>query len=549
MAAGWTTEYPFAFITGSSRYDIPFSIKLDTEPLTADKREFYRVSYNPPIWGDTEYYNYTVNKISGAADLYYAVVYNVIDDSSSGSSFSVSVILCSSAAFVASVNNGVKYVNNAYRDTENRVTGNGTYTYDGNTVYYYIYNTTLSASKNESVTTTFNWHNSTKLSNNDWRVYYNTAEKYFAWLIAYGDNAHTNNPYNRPPEDEFPRGGTGTWDNHSDVVDIDPLPAGAWGQGFVSVYNPTNAQLQNFATQLWREDLRNEWKDIFPNGGVTSGIVNCITIPIQPDVTSSAQIHVGGVGIPNTEAAVLLNRFKIVDFGVAPIKYTKEYFSGFQDYLCTKIGIYLPYIGWEQLVPEMVINCQLGLKYKIDCFTGDFIAILTTYREDKFSYRGISYTFNGNCATQVLVTSQSGGSSASIISSAISGLSALGGNLVAGNMAGAVISGAASMNSIVAENSKHSFALKGGLNGSKGQLAYQRPYLMITRPIMEDGVGNNYFDLCGIPSNDYSKIGHCSGFTKAFAVKINSNDFNNATDEEINAIVDLLKEGIFCKLG
>ena len=548
MAAGWTTEYPFAFITGSSRYDIPFSIKLDTEPLTADKREFYKISYNPPIWGDTEYYNYTVNKISGNADLYYAMVYNVLDNSSSNFSFSMSVILCSSATFVASINNGVKYVGYNYSDNENRVTSDGAYEYDGNTVYYYIYNVTVSPSTTEGVTPTFNWHNSTKLSNNDWRVYYNTAEKYFAWLIAYGDNAYTNNPYNRPPVDELPRGGTGTWDEHSDVIDIDPLPSGAWGQGFVSVYNPTNAQLQNFATQLWREDLRNEWKDIFPNGGVTSGIVNCITIPIQPDVTSSAQIHVGGVGIPNTEAAVLLNRFKIVDFGVAPIKYTREHFGGFQDYACTKIGIYLPYIGWEQLAPEMVINCQLGLKYKIDCFTGDFIAILTTYREDKFSYRGISYTFNGNCATQVPITSQSGGSGASIISSAISGISSVIGGIASGNVGSAIAGGAQAANSIIAENSKHSFSLAGGLTGSKGQLSYQRPYLCINRPIMEDGVGNQYFDLCGIPSNDYSHIDPCSGFTKAFAVKINSDDFKDATEEEITAIVNLLKEGIFCTL-
>lgn len=549
MATGWSTQYPFAFITGSSRYDIPFSIGLDPTPLTSDKREFYKVSYAPPLWGDTEYYSYTVNKISGNADLYYAVVYNILGDSSSGTSFNVSVILCSSATFVASINHGVKYVNHDYSDSETRVSNPYQYTYDGKTVYYYIYNYTLSSAKNEGVITTFDWHSSTKLNNNDWAVYDNKAERYFAWLIEYGDSSYTNNPYNRPSsEDEPARGGTGTWDDHSDVIDIEPLPSGAWGQGFVSVYNPTNAQLQNFATQLWREDLRNEWKDIFPNGGVTSGIVDCITIPVMPDVTSSAQIHVGGVGIPNTEAAVLLNRFKVVDFGIAPVKYTKEYFGGFQDYACTKIGIYLPYIGWEELSPEMVINCQLGLKYKIDCFTGDFIAILTTYREDKFSYRGISYTFNGNCATQVPITSQSGGSSASMLSAAISGITSVIGGIASGNVGAALAGGAQAANSIVAENSKHSFSLAGGLTGSKGQLSYQRPYLCINRPVMEDGVKNNYFNLCGIPSNDYATIGSCAGFTKAYEVKLDSTAFNNASDEELNAIVELLKDGIFCSL-
>ena len=544
----WYTQYPFAFIEGSNRYEVPLSVRfapvLSTE--TPEMVSYISLSGAPGA-GDVYITKaaYGVKALSNTKPVYY---YTYVKTSSANNTFYVdqTIVMMSEETFSPEIYRGTEYntIPMAWNRTNRPTVRN--YTYNGKTIYYcYISLPTQSSSLDTSPV----WMpeaGAQEFSPADYTIA-DQGIKYYSWLVPYGEAQFVNDPYNRPPEDEFPRGGTGTWDNHSDVIEIDPLPAGAWGQGFVSVYNPTNAQLQNFATQIWREDLRNTWKDVFPNGGVTSGIVNCITIPIQPDITTSTPIHVGGIAIPSTEAAVLLNRFKLVDFGVAPIQYTREYFGAFEDYLNTKIAIYLPYIGWEQIAPEMVINCQLGLKYKIDCFTGDFVAILTTYRQDKFNYEGISYTFNGNCATQVPVTSQTGGSSASMISSAISGLSALGGSLATGNMAGAVVSGAVAMNSICAENSKHSFALKGGLNGSKGQLAYQRPYLMITRPIMEDGAGNNYFNLCGIPSNDYSQIGYCSGFTKAFAVQLDSTAFNNASEEELQAIVELLKEGIFCE--
>lgn len=547
MAAGWSTQFPFLF-GGVSPYLVPYSLRYNNTPLAVnDIIADVHLSDNTAS-GTVQHIRWSVQSISGG-DVYLLQGIYCASNTSDYFACNWGNVFASEQPFTITIKYEILYSDGTY--TESYAYSSSSFAYQNKTVHYKWYNIGDSRSVSSSILGYTGYTVNNVMDQARWNLYNddtNGHARNWGWLLLYGDNSYTNNPYNRPPTDEFPRGGTGTWDDHSDVVEIDPLPTGAWGQGFVSVYNPTNAQLQNFATQLWREDLRSTWKDVFPNGGVTSGIVNCITIPVQPDTTVITQIHVGGIAIPSTEAAVILNRFKLVDFGIAPIRYTKEYFGGFQDYSCTKIGIYLPYIGWEELSPEMVINCQLGLQYKIDCFTGDFVAILTTYREDKFSYQGISYTFNGNCATQIPVTSQSGGSSASMISAAIAGITSIG-SLMTGNVAGAVSGGALAMNSIAAENDKHSFALKGGLTGSKGQLAYQRPYLCINRPIMEDGSTNGYFDLCGIPSNDYSTIGVCSGFTKAYAVKINSDDFNDASDEEINAIVDLLKEGIFCKLG
>ena len=536
----YNTEYPFAFIEGQTRYDIPFSIKLDIDPLTDEKREFFRISYDPPYTEDTEYYNYTVNKISGNDDLFYAMQYKIISDTSENVSFDMSLIICSSAPFSASINYGVKYVGTDYSDTETIVSNTGEYTYNDKTIYYAVYNLTTGFGKTEG-TNNYDWHLSTELTANDWSVYYNTAEKYFAWLIEYGDKTYTNDPYNRPPETEdAPRGGQGNWDNSSDVVTIDPLPAGLWGQGFVSVYVPTVAQLQAFATQIWREDLKNTWKDLFPSG-VLSGIVDCFTIPIQPDTSGIGVITIGTVPV-GAESAILANRFKIVDFGNLTIG---EYFGAFADYSTTKIAIYLPYIGWEQLAPEMVINATINLQYKIDCMTGDFVAIISTNRYDKFRFEGVSYVFNGNCATKIPLTSQAGAGTSSTISAAISGIGGTAAGLMSGNYIGAAMSAASAVNSICADTNKHTFALKGGFSGAKGQLGAQQPYLIINRPVMENGAKNQYFNLCGIPSNDYATIGSCRGFTKCYAVKLDDSNFAGATEDEKQQIISLLQGGIF----
>ena len=537
---GYYTEYPYTFfISDTIRYDIPFPIKLDPEPLTDDTREFFRISYDPPYSGDTEYYNYTINKISGDEDLYYAMVYKITGDDAT-LRFNMSLIICSSEPFSASENFGTKFVDSDYFDRSSTHNNEHTFTYNGKKVYYYVGNTTVNFGKSYGIST-YDWHSSTKLNANDWSVYNNTAEEYFAWLIVYGEKNYTNDPYNRPPETEdAPRGGEGTWDNSSDTIIVDPLPSGVWGQGFVSVYVPTVSQLQVFATQIWREDLRSTWSSLFPSG-ILSGVVDCFTIPILPDTAGNCAITIGTIAV-GAETAVLANRFKIVDFGNLTIG---EYYGAFADYTTTKIAIYLPYIGWEQLAPEMVFNATINLQYKIDCMSGDFVAIISTNRYDKFRFEGVSYVFNGNCATKIPITSQAGAGTSSTISAAISGIGGTAAGLMSGNYMGAALSAASAVNSICADTNKHTFSLKGGFSGAKGQLGAQRPYLIINRPVMENGAKNQYFNLCGIPSNDYVTIGSCRDFTKCYAVKLEDSNFAGATEDEKQQIISLLQGGIF----
>lgn len=542
MAQYWHTEYPFAFIEGLNRYDLPYSLKYNDEPLAVGDELLSVHISDAESSGAVHYIKYIVAAVTG--DVYLAQGVYCSQNDTSYFICNWGNVFTSKSSFSITIQKKIIYYDGEY--TESTVYTPTTYTYDTKSCYYKWLD--IADTHSLSGTAILGYTNasvSNEMSAADWLLFNpNSSGKpeKWAWVLLYGDNVYTNDPYNRPPDDDpEARGGNGDWDNSSDTITVDAMPAGLWGQGFISVYCPTVGELQTFATEIWRDSNREHLNDIFPQG-VASGIVSCHTIPVAPTVTTSGIITVGGYPIANTSANILANRFIAADFGNLSLK---EYFGAFSDYLNTKLALYLPYIGFVPLAPEMVINASVNLSYKIDCFTGDCIAILTTNRADKFNYQGMSYMFAGNCATQIPITSQTGAGTSDIISTAVSGLAGLATNIVTGNPIGAVAGTINTVNSIMADTSKIGFSMRGGFSGAKGQLANQRAYIIINRPVMENGANNNYFELCGIPSSDFTTVGSNSGFVQAMEVKLADSDFANATENEKNEILTALKGGIY----
>lgn len=541
----WYTQYPFAFIEGSNRYEVPLSMAYANATGGESPDRVFYISMGPSSPSETVYktkYAYGVKAVNNTKPVYY---YCYCRQYTQNDTLYVYTTIClaSEETFSAEI-----YVGNEYNNAPmswnrtNRPTTRS-YEYDGKTIYYAYYSSSAISTQTIYAPSLVLETGAQELTAEDYTIAGNGI-KYYAWLIPYGENQYINDPYNRPPQPETDKGGHGSWDNSSDIIEVDPLPAGLWGQGFVSVYVPTVAELASFASEIWSSSNVTRFNDIFPQG-LTSGIVDCFTLPIQPDTAGTGYICMGGEVLTITQSAILANRFKIVDFGSITLQ---EYFGAFADYTSTKIAIYLPYIGWEELAPEMCINATINLQYKVDCLTGDFVAIITTNRTDKFAYQGVSYTFNGNCATRIPLTARTGAGTYDYVASAINGLTTVAGGLMAGNpvaVAGGIMSTA---NSMLSMNDKHTFALKGGFSGAKGQLTSQRPYLVINRPVMEDGKNNNYFNVVGSPSNDYTSIGACASaaptYVKAFECVIDNANFAGATDQEKNKIYTLLKGGV-----
>lgn len=65
------------------------------------------------------------------------------------------------------------------------------------------------------------------------------------------------------------------------------------------------------------------------------------------------------------------------------------------------------------------------------------------------------------------------------------------------------------------------------------------PYLIISRP--QTAMAQNFETLSGYPSNTYTKLSACTGFTQVKFVHVEN---LNATDAEKQEIEQLLKEGV-----
>ena len=68
---------------------------------------------------------------------------------------------------------------------------------------------------------------------------------------------------------------------------------------------------------------------------------------------------------------------------------------------------------------------------------------------------------------------------------------------------------------------------------------YPYPYLIMHRPIQS--LPDNFGRYKGYPSNITKRLGDLTGFTKVYEILTNN---ISAMDEEIEEIINLLKEGV-----
>lgn len=373
--------------------------------------------------------------------------------------------------------------------------------------------------------------------------------------IFFGSSKGTNNgllgeiPLPEPPYRDggtsSTGGGGGTFDDSSDPVDFTPLPAlSAVNSGFVGLYNPSLSLLQQFAQYLWSNELNlDTFKKIF--GNPIDLIISLTIVPVKPAISTASQLKFGlnntGIYMPKID-----NQFVQFNFGSIDIK---EYFGSALDYSpYTKISIYLPYIGLKQLNTDELMGNTVELQYNIDLFTGACVAELKVAS-------AVIYSFNGNIANQIPVSSESfdsflraviGAASAVGIAAATGGAGALAaggigaGATAAGTLetaAGAMSVGAATANSVL--SMKPDVMHAGNMSSNTGYMANKQPFLLFEYPIQN--IPENYEKYSGYPSNITSLLGDLSGYTEVSNIHL---DGIPATESELNEIESLLRGGV-----
>ena len=331
-------------------------------------------------------------------------------------------------------------------------------------------------------------------------------------------------------------GGDGVRDpsmlDDTDGADIPDLPSiSAADLGFITMYNPTAAQLKSLSDFMWSGafDLVT-YKKLFSDP--MQSIIGLSIVPVQPSVGGSKTVKFGTIDSGIT-MNYLSSNYVQLDCGSVSVD---KYIGCFMDNdPYTKVSIYLPFIGIRQISADDCMGRSLHVVYNIDVLTGACACFIDV------SGKGVLYSYNGSCITNVPLTSVN---FSGAIQNAVSAIgSAVG--MIAGMATGAApitamsAVGLATSAANTALNSKPQVQRSGNLGGSAGIMSILTPYVIIERPSLS--VPNKVEEFVGQTSNITMYLGDCRGFTMCEFVHL---DGLNATSEEIVEIESMLKAGV-----
>ena len=291
-----------------------------------------------------------------------------------------------------------------------------------------------------------------------------------------------------------------------------------------SVYNPSQEQLNKFGAWLWSSDFFEQIKKLFNDPMQAIIGLHKVYSPVQTSGLGTIKCGYLDSAVPSK---LVSEQYVTVDCGSVSLQ---EYFGNVFDYPpFTEISIYLPFIGVRRLDPSDIMRATVSVKYHVDVFTGACLADVNVKRD---TAGGVLYTFPGSCSVQYPLSS---GSYMGIVSTVAS--TAVGA-ITAPTPLGA---GAAVLGGItnLTFNSHANVERSGSFTGNAGAMGAKIPYLIISRP--QTAMAQNFETLSGYPSNTYTKLSACTGFTQVKFVHVEN---LNATDAEKQEIEQLLKEGV-----
>lgn len=328
-------------------------------------------------------------------------------------------------------------------------------------------------------------------------------------------------------------GEDGTFYPYGDDINYPDLPSiSGVSLGLVTLYKPTPQELVSFANWLYNTPFDDTIIDTLKklNTDIFSYIIALNLLPISTTAVDASTFKMGPV---DSEIATS----KVLTQYITTPEYTKsidEYYGGFQDYSpSTKVMLYIPFVGFKELSVDDVMAGTIGIKFNIDLLTGDIVAFVRLY--GKYT-NAVIYEYNGNCASQIPLN---GRDYSAIVSGAIQGAVQTAQSAITGNIGGAVGQAVNTITDIA--TSKPRVVRSGSITGNAGFLSTYVPYLIFARPAASHP--QNYEKYKGRPSNITATLSTLTGYTEID--ECISDGFGNATDEEVNEIKRLLKEGVY----
>lgn len=303
---------------------------------------------------------------------------------------------------------------------------------------------------------------------------------------------------------------------------VPPVTSGS-ANGLWKVYNPSESQLQAFGAWLWSSDIVDQIVKMISNP--MNAIIGLHALYATP-VTGGAQSIKAGYLDSGVSAPVVTNQYTSIDCGSVIVP---EAYKNALDYDYTNVSVYLPFIGIVPLNTREVMGSKISIRYRIDVLTGTCLATISVSRQ---SSNAVLYTFSGNCAVQIPLTSGNYGTLLTGL------LSAVGGVATSVATGGAALPAVAGVGSAII-NARTNVSRTGNLGSNAGALGVRIPYVIITRPIAYDA--DNYSIYYGYPANKTVTLSSLTGFTRIKSVHVENIP---ATEEEKNMIDSALKNGV-----
>lgn len=341
-------------------------------------------------------------------------------------------------------------------------------------------------------------------------------------------NPHKPNsdPYAKDPDGESGTGGgTGSFDGTGDNIDTPSLPTlSSVDTGFITLFNPTIAQLKELASYMWNGSLfdLNTWQKLFADP--MDAILGLSVVPVAVPNGDTGEVKVGNIstGVSMTKAA---SQYVVVDCGTINVN---EYWGGYLDYdPYTKAELYLPYCGIHQIATDDIMGKAVHVVYHVDILSGACCAYVKCGGS-------VLYSFIGQCASSIPI---SGTDFTNVINGVISAAVSIG-SMVATGGASAPLA-VPSLAQTAVNSMKPSIEKSGAMGGTGGMLAVQTPYLILTRPRQALPARQNTFT--GYPSFITEKLSDLSGYTEIEEIHLEN---ISATESELSEIENLLKSGV-----
>lgn len=332
-------------------------------------------------------------------------------------------------------------------------------------------------------------------------------------------------------------GGYGNQQRNNTAIPDDGTPTTTMlDTGLVSLYNPSQAELTDFASFLFTgitESISNVFKRMLSNP--LDGVLTAHMVHFKPTISGMENIKFLGIN-SGCSAYTVSEQYYEFEYDIK----INDFWSSYHDYTETKLQIFIPYCGTYDLDIREFIGGTLTLIMKIDILSGAVVASVRSKKTQLgFNHVKIDnpfYTFTGNCILSMPLSSTDWKNSFN----AIIGTA---GAILTGNPAAAIPAFGSVMGGGLATTQK-----AGSIGSNYGYLGQQTPYIILYHPELSVPSGSkwSYQDYAGYPSNVLKDITNI-GSNTYLQLDFEENYLKNihCTPEEMSEIKRLLKEGVW----